>query len=54
MRPFAICAVRRTVLVAPGWLRAYALPLPVIGLAVHGARMTLKYRFESRDSPPVW
>lgn len=41
-------------LVLPAWLRAYALPLLVAGLFVHGAGMTLKYRLESRDGPPAW
>ena len=41
-------------LVLPNWLRGYALPLLVAGVLVHGAGMTLKYRFESRDGPPLW
>ena len=41
-------------LVLPGWLRAYALPLLVVGVLVHGAGMSLKYRLESRGGPPVW
>lgn len=42
------------VLVLPAWLRAYAVALLVVGAVVHGAGMTLKYRLESRDSPPLW
>lgn len=41
-------------LVLPDWLRAYALPLLVGGVLVHGIGMTLKYRLESRDGPPLW
>ena len=41
-------------LVAPAALRAYAVPLLVAGLVVHGVGMTLKYRLEGRESPPVW
>ena len=41
-------------LVLPEWLRAYALPLLVGGLLVHGTGMTLKYRLESRNGPPLW
>ena len=41
-------------LVLPDWLRAYALPLLVAGVAVHGVGMSLKYRLESREGPPVW
>lgn len=41
-------------LVLPQWLRAYALPLLVGGAVVHGAGMTLNYRFESRQGPPLW
>ena len=41
-------------LVLPDWLRAYAMPLLVGGVLVHGAGMTLKYRLESRDGPLVW
>jgi len=41
-------------LVLPEWLRAFALPFLVVGVLVHGAGMSLKYRIESRDGPPVW
>ena len=41
-------------LVLPDWLGAYALPLLVAGVAVHGVGMSLKYRLESREGPPVW
>ena len=41
-------------LVLPGWLRAYAMPLLVGGLVVHGVGMTLKYRLESRQGPQLW
>jgi hypothetical protein len=35
-------------------LRAYAMPLLVGGIVVHGFGMTLKYRFETRAGPPLW
>lgn len=41
-------------LALPEWLRAFALPLLVGGVLVHGVGMTLKYRLESRDGPPLW
>jgi len=41
-------------LVAPGSLRAYAVPLLVAGLVVHGAGMTLKYRLEGREQRLLW
>jgi hypothetical protein len=41
-------------LVLPVGLRAYALPLLVVGVLVHGAGMTLKYRLDGRDGPPLW
>jgi hypothetical protein len=41
-------------LVLPEWLRAYALPLLIGGVVVHGVGMTLKYRLESRGGPPLW
>jgi hypothetical protein len=41
-------------LIAPEWLRGYARVLLGTGLLVHGAGMTLKYRLETRDGPPVW
>lgn len=40
-------------LVLPEWLRSYALPLLAGGAIVHGAGMTLKYRLENRDGPPL-
>jgi hypothetical protein len=41
-------------LVLPPWLRDYAMPLLVGGVAVHGVGMTLKYRLEARDGSPIW
>jgi len=41
-------------LVLPNWLRAYALPMLIGGVLVHGVGMTLKYRLESREDPPTW
>lgn len=41
-------------LVLPDWLRNYALPLLVVGVVVHGLGMSLKYRLERRDGPPLW
>jgi hypothetical protein len=41
-------------LMLPEWLRTYALPLLAGGALVHGVGMTLKYRLESRDGPPLW
>jgi hypothetical protein len=41
-------------LVMPAWLRSYALLLLFGGALVHGAGMTLKYRLENRDGPPLW
>lgn len=41
-------------LVLPGWLRNYALPILAGGALVHGVGMTLKYRLENRDGPPLW
>lgn len=41
-------------LMLPEWLRAYALPLLVVGALVHGLGMTLKARLERRDGPPLW
>ena len=40
-------------LVAPAWLRGYAMPLLLVGLALHGVGMSLKYRLETRDGPPA-
>lgn len=41
-------------LVLPDSLRAWAVPLLVVGVAVHGLGMSLKYRFEARQGPPLW
>ena len=41
-------------LMLPPSLRSYALALLISGVAVHGVGMTLKYRLESRDGPPLW
>lgn len=41
-------------LVLPVGLRDHAMPLLVAGVLVHGAGMTLKYRLEGRDAPPLW
>jgi len=41
-------------LLAPPWLRSYALLLLLVGLVVHVAGMTLKYRLERRQAPPAW
>jgi len=41
-------------LMLPEWLRAYATPLLVGGVVVHGAGMTLKYRMEIRQGSPPW
>ena len=41
-------------LALPEWLRAYALQLLIGGVVVHGVGMTLKYRLESRQGPPLW
>jgi hypothetical protein len=41
-------------LVLPEWLRDHAVPLLVAGALVHGTGMTLKYRLEARDGPPLW
>ena len=41
-------------LVAPEWLRRYAIPLLVGGLVVHGIGMSLKYRMEARRGPALW
>jgi hypothetical protein len=40
-------------LVLPPWLRSYAAPLLAAGVVVHGIGMTLKYRLESRQEPPL-
>lgn len=41
-------------LVLPEGLRAYALPLLAGGALVHGVGMTLRYRLEGREGPPLW
>lgn len=41
-------------LVLPEALRAYAIPLLLGGALVHGVGMTLKYRLERRNGPPLW
>lgn len=41
-------------LLAPDALRRYALVLLMVGLGVHGAGMTLKYRLDNREGPPLW
>ena len=41
-------------LILPPWLREYGVPLLVVGLVVHGLGMSLNYRLESRDGPPLW
>ena len=42
-------------LVLPTWLRNHALLLLlVVGVVVHGLGMSLKYRLEHRDGPPLW
>lgn len=41
-------------LILPLCLREYAVPLLVVGVIVHGLGMSLNYRFESRDGPPLW
>ena len=41
-------------LVAPGWLRRYGVPVLVVGLVVHGTGMSLKYRRQTRQGPPLW
>ena len=41
-------------LVLPAWLRSYATPLLIGGVAVHGIGMTLKYRLEAREGAPLW
>jgi len=41
-------------LVLPAWLRTYGLPLLVVGALVHSVGMSLKYRLDAREGPPVW
>lgn len=41
-------------LVLPAWLRAYAFPLLIAGLVVHGAGMTLKHRLQRREGLSSW
>ena len=38
-------------LLAPDLLRAHALPILVVGAAVHGAGMAVEHRLEARESP---
>lgn len=40
-------------LLAPELLQPYALPILVAGLLIHGVGMTLKYRLEGRQEPPM-
>ena len=41
-------------LVAPAWLSAYGVSMLIVGLLVHGAGMSLKYRYESGQKEPLW
>jgi Cu+-exporting ATPase len=41
-------------LLVPRLLQDYELPLLLVGLVVHGAGMTLKYRFKSAAGEPPW
>lgn len=41
-------------LVLPQGLRTYAVPLLLGGALIHGLGMTLKYRLEAREGPPLW
>ncbi len=41
-------------LVLPDRLRDHGLPLLIVGAVVHGLGMSLKYRLERRDGPPLW
>ena len=41
-------------LVLPEWLRRYGVALLIGGALVHGIGMTLKYRLEQREGPPLW
>jgi len=41
-------------LALPEWLRRYGVALLIGGALVHGIGMTLKYRLEQRDGPPLW
>jgi hypothetical protein len=41
-------------LVLPEWLRQYGVGLLIGGALVHGVGMTLKFRLESREGPPLW
>ena len=41
-------------LLFPSWLRNYAIPLLAVGALVHGVGMSLNYRLERRNGPPLW
>lgn len=41
-------------LVAPEFLRTYAIPLLFVGIVVHGTGMTLRYRLENAARRPLW
>ena len=41
-------------LILPLWLREYAVPILVVGVVVHGLGMSLGYRLEGRNGPPLW
>lgn len=41
-------------LLAPEVLQRFAAALLIVGLLVHGAGMTLKYRLENRAGPLLW
>lgn len=41
-------------LLAPALMQRYAVTTLAIGVLLHGTGMTLKYRLESRDGPPLW
>ncbi|MCE2879704.1 hypothetical protein B9Z47_11780 [Limnohabitans sp. 2KL-1] len=40
-------------LLVPKVLQRFAVALLIVGLLVHGAGMTLKYRLENRAGPPL-
>lgn len=41
-------------LVLPEWLRRYGVALLIGGAVVHAVGMTLKFRLEQRNGPPMW
>ena len=41
-------------LTLPLWVRSYGVAFLLVGAVVHSVGMTLKYRLESRDGPPLW